>query len=207
MLPIRAIAYKFHFFKLSSVLMCKSWRLYRVSPLWQFETSSSRLSSYSQQLSRHLLAAPSLEANYSTASITPLPRFGLDGSTAIKITVQHKSSRQGVCERERGGVEREGGGALACSINGLMYFSLDSSEAVLILCRVKPSRLPLGDGFTSMPLLLSQGPLRLTEPALKWLGASFDCLISPSLLKQDDLLLLAGHYANTGTTKNKYMYF
>jgi hypothetical protein len=113
-----------------------------------------------------------------------------------------------VCERERGGGqerEREGGRALARSINGLMCFSLDSSEAVLILCRVKPSRLPLGDGFTSMPLLLSQGPLRLTEPALKWLGASFDCLISPSLLKQEDLLLLAGHYANTGTTNLKLL--
>ena len=75
--------------------MCKSWRLYRVSPLWRFESSSSRLSSYSQQLSRHLLAAPSLEASY-TASITPLPRFGLDGSTAIKIAMQQKNSSQGV---------------------------------------------------------------------------------------------------------------
>ena len=101
-----------------------------------------------------------------------------------------------VCMRgERGGREK-------LVLYGLMWFSLDSSEAVLILCRVKPSRLTLGDGFTSMPLLLSQGPLRLTEPVLKWLGASFDCLISPSLLKQEDLLLLAGHYANTGTTNN-----
>ena len=83
-------------------------------------------------------------------------------------------------------------------INDMSFLS-DSSEATIILCRVKPSQLSLGEGFSSMPLLLSQGPLKLTDPALKWLGVSFDCLISPSLLNEKDLLLLAGHYANTGT--------
>ena len=53
------------------------------------------------------MAAPSLalEASY-TASITQLPRFGLDGSTAVKIAIQQKNSHQGVRVRER---EREKG--------------------------------------------------------------------------------------------------
>lgn len=50
-----------------------------------------------------------------------------------------------------------------------------------------------------MPLLLSQGPLKLVDPVLKWLGSTFDCFVSPSTLTQEDLLMLAGHYANTGS--------
>ena len=72
--------------------MSKSWQLYRVSPLWHFKTGSSSLSSYSQQLSGHLQASPTLEANY-IATITPLPRFGLDGSTALKICIHRKKSQ------------------------------------------------------------------------------------------------------------------
>ena len=177
--------------------MCKSWRLYRVSPLWRFETSASRLRSYSQQLSRNLLAAPSLEASY-TAAVTPLPRFGLDGSTAVKISILQKNSHQGVCVCVC--VKERINSTTYTLLIVLLCFPVDSSEAMIILCRVKPSRLTLGEGFTSMPLLLSQGPLKLTDPAIKWLEASFDCLISPSILNQEDLLLLAGHYANTGAT-------
>ena len=86
-----------------SVLLSKSWRLYRTSPLWHFNTSTAKLHTYSEELSRHLLATPSLESGYG-AKVKPLPRFGLDASTAVRIDVHRNNTQQGVegeGERER----------------------------------------------------------------------------------------------------------
>ena len=49
-----------------------------------------------------------------------------------------------------------------------------------------------------MPLLLGQGPLKLVNVVFRWIVATFDCFISPFSLTQENLLLLAGHYANRG---------
>ena len=93
----------------------------------------------------------------------------------------------------------------------------DSAEAVVILCRVKPPQfspnegtyitrssnevilvLNVFPGFMSMPLLLGQGPLKLVDSVFRWMVAKFDCFITPFSLTQENLLLLAGHYANAG---------
>ena len=49
--------------------------------------------------------------------------------------------------------------------------------------------------FTSLPLLLSRGPLTLSSQLQEWLQASFDCHISPHTLESGDLSLLAGQFA------------
>ena len=66
-------------------------------------------------------------------------------------------------------------------------------------------------GFTSLPLLLVRGPVRLAHPLLQWIQGTFDCHVTPSSLNQEDLVMLVGQYAtaekglpNTDHQSNMY---
>ncbi|ELT96885.1 hypothetical protein CAPTEDRAFT_224521 [Capitella teleta] len=178
-------------------LLNKTWRLYRVSPMFKFKTECMKLRHYSVHLASHIKAEVAkglaVDAQVETADAAQFSLFsGLkiqpDESEAVEITLKQKPSR--------GSGEKEPRVVLTA----------------ILCCVGAPSEdlRKVHSDFTQLPLMLVKGPVTLTSYLTQFLELQFDCHVSPVVFSTCDLswmlAMWAGFSSKTGNRKVQLSY-
>lgn len=161
----------------------KSWKLFKVTPMYKFSTDAADLKRYSSRLSAHIEAErqKGLFVDNSTSSKAYISLYrGLKVSAADKEAVQILIK----------GRNRRGYG----------------DETVLLtslLCSVEMEQNPiqskLRNKFAYFPVLMIRGLMAVTDGLINWLQSHFDCVITPILFSAQDLAWMVALWSGTTT--------
>ncbi|XP_063441770.1 centromere protein L-like [Mytilus trossulus] len=161
----------------------KSWKLFKMTPLYKFNTESSQLKKYSSQLSAHIEAErqKGLFIDNATSSKAYISTYkGLRVSAADKEAVQIL-----IKGRNRGG------------------FGDETVLLTCLLCSVEMEHNPvepkLRDKFAYYPLLMVKGLVSLTDGLITWMQSHFDCVITPMIFSAHDLAWMVAMWSGTTT--------
>lgn len=168
-----------------AALLNTTWKVHRVSPLYDCDTSPRQLSQYARELTAALEAArvkltgvavdvpESERVGASRAQLALLPGVALyEGEAeAVRITVARAGAGETETQAATGTPALQG-----------------------ILCSVG-SPLEPEEGFVSLPVLLLKGPAALTRQVIDWLQARFDCRVAPLHFPPHDLIWIATEWA------------
>lgn len=159
-------------------LIGKTWKAFRVSPLHNFQYTTTRMKQYAQRLREGLAALPTdstVDAQYDVSfSVAEGLTLTENDSEALKIMVN-------IAKRKNG------------------EYSHSKYYMGILVCRGAPKAL--GEGSTiHLPVLLCSGTVRTTRAVHHLLQKFFDCSISAFQLSQEDLAWLCALQADEKDT-------
>jgi len=159
------------------VLMGTTWKLFKVSPMYKFETGKAALQKYGQLLTAYM------QAQQDTGTGVAVGRSASAGAAG---------ERARFSELDDVAISEEDPEAIEITCGGLDARGTPRLRA--ILCSVGATEVP-PKGFTRLPLLLVKGAAAHTDALSAWLGFKFDCTVTPMHLQPVDLIWIATEWA------------
>ena len=169
----------------SSRIVNRTWRVYRVSPLYCFKTDAKTLKLYEKRLNS-ILAVETCgtgEARSSVKMKASFTKLEADGDYGVEIKIRANEGKE----------------------------SAGKDELVAILCcgrNVNENTNTLNGDLTSLPVCLIKSTVLLKDTFLQWLENEFGCRACPLLFSPTDLAWLVSLCAGIGepTTSVEFTY-
>lgn len=170
---------------ISAIIVNRSWRVYRVSPLYCFKTDEKSLKLYERRLNS-FLAVETSGVNFAQSlktrkkSIFRMLKGDTEGDYGVEIKVMTSEGKE------------------------------NASKEVLcaVLCSLGSVKTVLNGNFSSLPVCLIKSSVLLKDLFLQWLENEFGCRACPLLFSPTDLAWLASLCIGIGepTTSIEFTY-
>ncbi|XP_028397968.1 centromere protein L-like [Dendronephthya gigantea] len=170
---------------ISTIIANKSWRVYRVSPLYCFKTDEKSLKLYERRLNSFLAVE--------TSGITSVPSLNTRKKSTFSI---FKGDTEGDYGVEIKLITNEGNE------------NASKEELCAVLCCMGSVKTVLKSNLSSLPVCLIKSSVLLKDLFLQWLENEFGCRACPLLFSPTDLAWLASLCIGIGepTTSIEFTY-
>lgn len=164
----------------ASKVVSKTWRVYRISPLYSFQADLKTLKLYERHLNRFLsfdtCSAREMESTAKRKVIISRLQGDKDGDFGVEIKISNSRHKNAFTKEELVAIFFCAGG------------NLHDMENIDVL----------NENFTSLPICLIKSNVLLKETFLNWLEEQFGCRASPFLFSPTDLAWLVTLCAGIG---------
>jgi hypothetical protein len=166
-----------------------SWRLYKLTPLADFQPSSNALGKYGRLLASYLEAQLHRGLGVATSTAAISTSSSASGASAVVF-----SPLDGVA------VDEGDPDAVMVTVGGAEVGANKRTGgkrwvARAVLLSVGKQQLAAPAGFTHFPLMLVKANARCSEVLFAWFAQQFDCTVSALVLSPVELVWIATEWA------------